>query len=1010
MATPIQDQPKTEIMTVFPNTGHQFFEFPLQSLLPKKSFSELVGIVEKYKGPYSPWSRRWPWIRWQFNNKDNIPVLKIAVETNLGAPTDGFLYRVEELYEKPAETPEPSLYACCDEFEVKKRFGSNGLLDLTSLQVPNGPEFTLPLKLRFKEMQGQEPVDVDFIVDLGNTRTAAVLLESRKKNDPISERIYPLQVVPRGTKIEIPPPRKSVSALDNAGSGTSDYSIIDSWLLLHRTLFADLEPPLCDKSPLKTTFSIFDSIPSEIAGQTKWRRSDYLPRSFIEVSPALIGGGKHLEGVSKTFARAPWLAGCRFYLSSPKRYAWDDEPVGYGGDTYWKQMPNEWEKDIPPDYYVDLKGLFRFFMEPSGVDYDIDRPPAKEDFRGVPAMDYPATFPKRDAICWFAFSLIEAAFRQINSENYLHSTGQPNLPRRLRFIRVTCPSGWTAEERKCYFAQWERAIKLFALTHLKEGNNGINHKPISAGGLRPELKKELLDEAVCSQLPVLYSLIRSVYNDATKWMELYGRGDDSGAHVIVMNLDIGGGTTDMAIIRYQNKPYPNDDGSQEVIDPSTQKLIPNTLYPKLLLRDGYDIAGDMLVKRIIEKVLVPAWIRASDEGQYQGLSGVKECLLRLFSDPTSNECRSIDRCVPEKMVRIVRLVFIPLVNLLLQRLAVFAEHTGSAWEVLDIKTGLEDEVIDPVTLGDLNDLCELAIRHSCAGGNWKSKPVFSDSARISIDPKELEGCVSEVFEQLFFRLGRLAGRFRCHLLMISGKPSELPQMRQLVLQTFPLPPQRVIQIKNFPAGDWYPFKAGDEGRIRDAKTCTVVGAALYQDICNGKLPDFRIKLDSANSFVNNSLWGVIPQAGREEEFYLPENLIFRPSDYSSAVPGENKNTMVAISQERPMRMGCFIGRQISNSPGVQPAQVYQLCWKNQGVHDESEEVLVQVRFKWICTKGDGDRLMLDSVSQISGYRQVALDEIQLRLNTLRGGDFWMDNPKLRLENLFARPQPARKTT
>jgi hypothetical protein len=124
------------------------------------------------------------------------------------------------------------------------------------------------------------------------------------------------------------------------------------------------------------------------------------------------------------------------------------------------------------------------------------------------------------------------------------------LRRRLRYVRVTCPSGWTFQERDLYFRQWQRAINLFTMTHFVNWNRASTAEGDSESEpSQPELCFENLDEAVCSQLPILYAEIQSFSGQADKWIELYGRGN----RIVVMNLDIGGGTTDLAIIEYTNQ-------------------------------------------------------------------------------------------------------------------------------------------------------------------------------------------------------------------------------------------------------------------------------------------------------------------------------------------------------------------------------------------------------------------------------------------------------------------------
>jgi hypothetical protein len=73
-------------------------------------------------------------------------------------------------------------------------------------------------------------------------------------------------------------------------------------------------------------------------------------------------------------------------------------------------------------------------------------------------------------------------------------------------------------------------------------------------------------------------------------------------------------------------------------------------------------------------------------------------------------------------------------------------------------------------------------------------------------------------------LAKYVTAFGVDLITLSGKPSELPQVKGLLEDYLPVLPQRVLQAKNYPAGDWYPMSSNTT--INDAKTVTAVGAAL----------------------------------------------------------------------------------------------------------------------------------------------------------------------------------------
>ncbi|MFA5258390.1 MAG: virulence factor SrfB, partial [Opitutales bacterium] len=498
-------------VAVFPNSGHQYFDIPLKELLPLKdpAFLEKLALSNNNLS-WQRWSDYVPWVIYRYEIKEGEPTLRLCIETNLGTTERGLIFDVEDCPkgDVPDEDDITSPYASEDEMQIAADY-KNRLLPLTMLPNKEGRSIEIALQIYWKPRSGMDPVDVDLIVDLGNTRTVALLLESPRPDNPSNDlngRVKILRFIPRGMPF---------NQSDQGGSTDvlmDDCAIIDSWMLLHRTQFYDMEPPQSEEK----ICAHYEALTDRSGNVTGHRVKRVLPHSFVELSPAIIGGGRSSpEGTRRIYAMCKLDTDARFSLGSPKRYVWDGEQQGTRGGTFWKQIPNHTDKDLPPDFYGLLSGLFRYFMDSGGKDWDIDNPPDEEDFRGLPFPDSPPTYPRRDAVCWFALSILEAAHRQINSPNYAQGE---SLPRRLRNVRITYPAGWTAEERKRFFQQWQRAINLFTMTRFE------NHAPVCfstdrRGGSRPVLSDSPIDEAVCSQLPIIYSDVKALMGDGESWLK-----------------------------------------------------------------------------------------------------------------------------------------------------------------------------------------------------------------------------------------------------------------------------------------------------------------------------------------------------------------------------------------------------------------------------------------------------------------------------------------------------------
>jgi hypothetical protein len=994
-------------LNVFPNTGHHYFTRPLAELL-QKSGDELIKLAKQNDPQFLPWSDAYPWLRYRLGTDAlNNPIITIAVESNLGHWSRGTLYQV-----CPCQ-PDPTLDFFFPYAKDHLKDPTQGHLERIRSFTLGDTNYTVDLQINFMGRWGV-PVDVDLIVDLGNTRTAAVLLERPEDGQfpPLSHRLRALRIGPRGMELKAAGPRQGLpKSLAWAGE-QNDLAIIDSWFLMHETIFSHLEPGRHDSGEggEEPKWVIRDAKEHYLAqtGQKAWFLEYSMPHAFIELSPALIGGGKSREGAARIFAAQNLDRDYPFYLSSPKRYVWSRTRRGLTpGTTFWFQVPNR-PDPTGAKAFVELCGLIRYFMGTDGNDLNTDgasmeitKPADAALFQNY-VHDAPPTYSSSDAVCWFALSLIEAAYRQINTEAYLEGVAHNALRRRLRYVRVTCPSGWTFQERELYLRQWQRAINLFTMTRFENWGEA----PAMQGNednepSRPVLCPENLDEAVCSQLPILYAEIQSISGQADKWIELYGHDDK----VVVMNLDIGGGTTDLAIIKYTSL-------ARDQV----------RLKPELLFRDGYPIAGDMVVKRIVELVLIPAWFQASLFGQNPVLAQARADLETLFRQPRNARINQIGdeaATASKRLARIIRLLFIPLANLLLQGLCgPPASGLGGAGRpprmpgenrrTLNIHECLNAQIVNAQVLADLNRLCARVICHYFPQGGWSLEDkAFSDTAVLNCDLNLVEQSIEEVFAPLFSGLSGLVARNNCDLLIVSGKPSELTRVDELIRREFPLLPQRIVRVKDYPAGSWYPseFATVDEGRITDAKTCTVVGAALYQDFKCNHTAGFSVILDNEEEpYQRNAYWGVIPMYGPPGAFF--NRLLFSPGDYPSKPTDPNRPDCL-VKESRPMRLDFGvshrIGRQLVNYKGVQPAPVYRLFWHRRDPATAGVTVAnADVVFRWLSFKGRGDMLEIASVTPVAGGPRIELEDLELELNTLMsdsgedGAEFWLDDPQLRV--------------
>jgi hypothetical protein len=574
--------------------------------------------------------------------------------------------------------------------------------------------------------------------------------------------------------------------------------------------------------------------------------------------------------------------GGNYTLSSPKRYVWDTDSLDVSGRTWWCMFPNRYNSHTRVAAKLPgLKGSMLRFLPLDRREWTIDNPP-NEDFdlsRRPTAAPAAAVYPRADTMIWSALGILELAYRQISSEQW-RAGNDPFIARTLRRVLVTYPSGWTTQETAAYRSKWQKAIDIFTLSHLRDRRSKEH------GGDRPQLIMDL-DEARASQLPIIYSEILALGNQGENWIELLGQGAGTDARVRVMTVDIGGGTSDISIIEYRDVLAGN--GVE--------------LEAKLLFRDSSTTAGDTLAKEVIESVLLPAL-----GSRFIGNDEQMTTFENILKAPPKGVAESA------KWSRIVKLVFLPVIRQWLKDLSEgrTSSAEGTRWSP-DRIMGAESRLVDAGALEEFNSICRAGL----------DVDVMPDEEPIFQDIERLTQCVDDVFRPLVQSLAKYVSAFGVDMVTLSGKPSELPQVKKLLENYLPLLPQRIIQAKNYPAGTWYPMSS--DGSIGDAKTVTAVGAALYQAIQCGLVTGWNIRrLDDVvgERQCFPYYWGKMPNENTPWKFdplYLDPYLAKEPS--GDSLPGKDKVTTV-------LQVGTRIGRKILPST-AKPEQVYRLRWRDR---------------------------------------------------------------------------------
>ncbi|MGO8677458.1 MAG: virulence factor SrfB [Limisphaerales bacterium] len=947
-------QARPAVIDVFADTGHHFAFVPFA----ERQLRDNPELEKLCRNNDFPWCEvrdttgtPLRWLRYQFAQREaeGLPTeesgVLLAIETNLGNAHRGWALQPEETV-SPADAAK---YTPADKvatpyvFPDATRQPAGGVRRL-SVYLPLTPtaprdssalarSLSIDLEIHWLESVGRM-VDVDLIVDFGNTRSVALLLtRNQAARGTLSEITQPVRF---GYHKEEPRPA--------AKDAEDSFAMIDSWLVLQETTFANLEP-LDHKLPpylpqpvedLRWEEASTGVWPLKKRGERVVARTLRQPHLFVEMSPAVLG-----PPAADILANLEPGAGGNYFLSSPKRYLWDQTPVGdlsHVGLTFWTMNVQRWHpnsRNVQAGKALEkLSGTVLRFLDQNGDDWTLGDdgsqcpPPERADAAArPPSRPHEPAYPRADALTWAALAVLEAAYRQLQSASG-RPAGQPFVRARLASVTVTFPPGWTAQELDAYRRKWQKALDIFTLTHFAD------RRLVTAGGDRPTLGMEL-DEAVAAQLPLIFDEMRRMGQGGGSWLELVGRGHGAMAKARVLNLDIGGGTTDLTLVEYQ------DQRPGEGVD-----LVATVLY-----RDSSTIAGDGLVRRIIESVLLPALAQGLDPGERRAFAAL---LARQKGE---------DRA---RWNRITRQVFLPIVH---GWLAAAAREESAAQPPptpRELRVNLH-------LIEEFNALCQNA--------GAPARLIEPDTALV-YSQERLAECIRQNFAGLFGSLAKVVEAFDCDLVLVSGKPSELAALRSLLRAELPLLSHRILFAKDAFVGEWYPLSL--DGRIHDAKTVTVAGAALYQAIKRGLMgPGWHITRKVSPHLLTRNYWGTMPKNAQTRFGTL------------LLAPNQDRN-------QCRLQIGDRLGRRMLPAD-TRPEPVYILQWRDRNRYRSGGDpvnALLTLTLERVSPSGSAAD-EAEQVPQAEALRIVAVDgfwngqrvtggDVELALCTLEAESHWLD--------------------
>ena len=509
-------------------------------------------------------------------------------------------------------------------------------------------------------------------------------------------------------------------------------------------------------------------------------------------------------------------------ISSPRRYLWDETPVLQ--DWRFSQMNSKSQRE-PLATAFPLMNLMNDDGQPLYTLPLDERLP-------VFSPQYSRSTLMTHMLC----ELLAQALGQINSVATRLRLGFPASPRQLRTIILTLPSAMPKQEREIFRRRMFEAIALVwkAMGWHPQDDDFSNSKQRDKSVVPvPQIQMEW-DEASCGQLVWLYNEAISHYAGQTEtFFASLARPDRIGAPdempgraLRVASIDIGGGTTDMAIVHYQL-----DDGTGSNVK----------ITPHLLFREGFKVAGDDILLDIIQRCVLPA---LQTQLQKSGITDAAALMATLFGDSGRIDTQAVLR------QQTTLQLFMPIGHAIL-----------SAWEQSDINDPLAGlhatfgELLSQQPTRNVMNYLKQAIDHALPA----SAPAFDLFAvPLQVNFSDLQAAMlggQFTLTAPIHAVCEAISHYGCDVLLVTGRPGCLPGVQALIRHLQPVPVNRMVWLDKYRVHEWYPFS--QQGRIGNPKSTAAVGAMLCSLALDLRLPRFNFKAADIGAYSTVRYLGVL---------------------------------------------------------------------------------------------------------------------------------------------------------
>lgn len=608
-------------------------------------------------------------------------------------------------------------------------------------------------------------------------------------------------------------------------------------------------------------------------------------------------------------------------LSTPTRYLWDERPA----ETPWRFSPG---RDAGGRRGPLVSGPQMALLSEQG---DVLGPNERRGTATKPR------FSRSSLMTFFAAEVLLQAVVAINAPQACSASAGEAPRRRLDRIVLTLPPGMHAKEQQILRRRVEGAVDLVWQSLGWSDANSPLLQP------RPEIAFAL-DNATNAQVAYLYNEISDKFRGkAREYFDLTGRirpQHRSGRSLRIASVDIGGGSSSLAVATYEL----NERGA---ISGTTQ------------VRDGFAIGGDDVAKALIQRMLLPAIEQR-----------LADCRLpsprRFLDEVLGAAAKGRPTWVATLGRRFASEVAMP------AAIGLLKEHDGAR--------AIGDDVMYERTLraliagagaaasGAVEDFEEVANDEGAEGFSLLEAPV-------SFLHRDIAAIIADVLDPLLASAARVVRALDCDIVLLSGWLSRSSVVLNAFLETMPARPGRIVQMHCYRIGSWFPY-AEPSGQLGDPKLAAAIGALIASGAAR---EDFSLRVSAAETEPARLYLGRINAKGQ----IGADDLMFVVDDQARS-GAQNSTCTIALD------LPALIGQRRLPLESWPVAPVYALEAARTDARNRLKTP-VKVTFERIPgERGGPDEIRVVKASDSDGTLLLDTD-LALRLQTIeRGAGHWLD--------------------